>query len=253
MATQDDFVKSYLSAWNRHDATGVMEHLSDDGLYNDVPAQQQLGGDALVRHLTDYFSDDHYRYELVGEVLVNADTIAFQYRVCPIDPSSDEPIWGGAEFIRMVGAEAREINDYYRLPDPPAQQREASEGQRSAKSGLTDEAMQQLLNALEYAMNEERVYLDPELSLPRLAEHLDCSVNHLSQVINAGHSMSFFDYINSHRVQEAARMLRQKDSGAPAILTIALSVGFNSTSTFYTAFRKATGQTPARYRRGSGG
>ncbi|MEM9397592.1 MAG: helix-turn-helix transcriptional regulator, partial [Pseudomonadota bacterium] len=63
------------------------------------------------------------------------------------------------------------------------------------------------------------------------------------------YSMSFFDYINQFRVREAAHMLRQPDCRFPAILDVALSVGFNSTSTFYTAFKKETGQTPAKYRR----
>ena len=44
-------------------------------------------------------------------------------------------------------------------------------------------------------------------------------------------------------------MLCKKKAQADAILNIALSVGFNSTSTFYAAFKKTTGQTPAQYRR----
>lgn len=250
MGKHDDFVRSYLNAWSQHDPSQVMEHISDGGFYHDMPQQQRLGGEALLRHLDEYFSDDNYRYELVGKVLVNADTIAFQYRVCPLEPEGGDIIWGGAEFIHMDGDEAREITDYYRLPDELPRRRGDADGQRYAKSGLDDAAMQELLDVLEHAMQEERIYLDPDLSLPRLAEHLGCSVNHLSQAINAGHSVSFFDYINSFRVREAAHMLRQKDSNSPAILTVALSVGFNSTSTFYTAFKKATGQTPARYRRG---
>ena len=122
-------------------------------------------------------------------------------------------------------------------------------GRRYAKSGLNEATMARLLQSLQTAMETERVYLDPELSLPILAAQLGCSVNHLSQAINAGHSMSFFDYVNQYRVNEAARLLRQEDCRFPAILDIALSVGFNSTSTFYTAFKKATGQTPAKYRR----
>jgi AraC-like DNA-binding protein len=49
---------------------------------------------------------------------------------------------------------------------------------------------------------------------------------------------------------EAAIKLMQSDSRSrEAILDIALEVGFNSTSTFYSAFRKVTGQTPGSYRR----
>lgn len=250
MDTEHAFVKSYFEAWNNHDAASVAGHLGTDGTYIDVPAQEQLAGEALITELITYFSNDHFGYELIGEVLSNSNTVAFQYRAFPLDPELGGPGWTGAEFIVLEGDVAREINDYYRVPGADSRRAGLTEsGRRYAKSGLSNDSMQQLLEALQHSMEQERVFLDPELSLPRLAEQLGCSVNHLSQAINAGHSMSFFDYINQFRVAEAARMLRQKDCQFPAILDVALSVGFNSTSTFYTAFKKSTGQTPAKYRR----
>ena len=245
-----EFVESYFDAWNNHDAEGVADHLVAGGTYFDEPAQKELGGEALITNLIDYFSNDHYGYELMGDVLSNGNTVAFQYRAYPVESDSGVAGWTGAEFIIMDGDVARQINDYYRVPG--AQSRRAGltpNGRRYAKSGLSSESMNTLLAALQKAMEEDKIFLDPELSLPRLAEELGCSVNHLSQAINAGHSMSFFNYINQYRVTEAARMLRQKECQFPAILDVALSVGFNSTSTFYTAFKKATGQTPAKYRR----
>lgn len=250
MGMQQDFVKSYLDAWNQHDCQGVMEHLSPGGLYCDMPRQQELTGEALIQHLNEYFDDDAFRYELVGEVLINANTIAFEYRVCPLESCAENDGWGGAEFIRLCGTAAEHISDYYRLPTGnPGAKSTSDIHRRYAKSGLSAEAMRGLLAALDYLMVDKKIYLDPELSLPRLAEHLECSVNHVSQAINAGHSMSFFDYVNLYRVREATEMLSDKDTRSSAILTIALAVGFNSTSTFYTAFKKATGETPARYRR----
>lgn len=250
MGAHEEFVKSYIAAWNNHDASGVANHLCSDGQYCDVPFKRELSGEELVSYLVEYFSSDQYHYELFGDVLANANTIAFQYRVVP--GSEAELGWSGAEFIILEGKAAQQINDYYRLPGVSGARDAIGEtGKRYAKSGLSDDAMQSLLDALEAAMTRERVFLDPELSLPRLADRLGCSVNHLSQAINAGHSMSFFDYINRFRVTEAAKMLRSGECQFPAILDVALSVGFNSTSTFYTAFKKATGQTPAKYRRAS--
>lgn len=250
MGAPQEFVRSYLDAWNRHDAERVAGHLCDGGLYCDVLRQERLAGDALVAHLIDYFSNDEYRYELIGDVLADTRNIAFQYRVIPLDPRSGAQGWSGAEFILLHNGVARRIDDYYRVPGADSRRPGLSaQGRRYAKSGLSDDAMRRLLAALERAMETDKVFLDPDLSLPRLARQLGCSVNHLSQAINAGHSMSFFDYVNKFRVAEAAHMLRCRNCQFPAVLDIALSVGFNSTSTFYTAFKKATGQTPARYRR----
>jgi AraC-like DNA-binding protein len=227
----------------------VAGHLCPDGSYVDVPGERQLTGTSLVDHLVEYFSTEDYRYEIIGDVLANARTIAFQYRVVPVNGSADAQGWSGAEFIELDGAVAKQISDYYRVPGADSTRDLKPGSRRYAKSGLGEAAMAELLAALKVSMEEKRIYLDPELSLPRLARELGCSVNHLSQAINAGHNLSFFDYINRYRVAEAARMLRQKDCQFPAILDVALSVGFNSTSTFYTAFKKATGQTPAKYRR----
>jgi AraC-like DNA-binding protein len=76
-----------------------------------------------------------------------------------------------------------------------------------------------------------------------------CSVNHLSQAVNSGFGMSFFDFLNSYRIEEAKTMLSQCDPRSQAILDVSFAVGFNSNSAFYAAFKKATGQTPAQYRR----
>ena len=100
-------------------------------------------------------------------------------------------------------------------------------------------------------MEKEQLFLDSHLSLPELATRLGCSINHLSQAINEGHGVSFFDFINRYRVQEATNILVQDERASPSILDVALAVGFNSTSTFYAAFKKSTGLTPAQYRRES--
>ena len=73
-------------------------------------------------------------------------------------------------------------------------------------------------------------------------------MNHVSQTINAGLQTTFFDYINQRRVEAAMKLMQSDASSREAILDIALEVGFNSTSTFYNAFRKVTGQTPGAYR-----
>lgn len=249
MSARHHFVTSYIDAWNRHDATAVVEHLCRDGCYCDVPLQRELGGEALVGYLEHYFGHEHYHYELIGDVLVNGRTMAFQYRQHSLDGSSGEPDWEGAEFIELADDGARRINDYYRFPGAVGSGSSHSRGAaRYAKSALGDDAIRRLLSRLDCLMRQEKLYLDPNLSLPKLAAEMGCTVNHLSQAINAGHGASFFNFINHFRVADARKLLAQKDCRFPGVLDVALTVGFNSTSTFYTAFKKATGKTPARYR-----
>ncbi|MCY4334687.1 MAG: AraC family transcriptional regulator [Litoreibacter sp.] len=71
------------------------------------------------------------------------------------------------------------------------------------------------------------------------------SDNYVSQVLNEKIGQSFFDFVNSYRVKEAQTRLLNSDE---TILAIAYDIGFNSRSSFYTAFKKGTGQTPTAFR-----
>ena len=234
-----EFVASYFDAWNHGDAQGVADHLTADGIYVDVPQNMERTHDELIVVLHDYFSDFPGRYELLGEVLASKETIAFQYRACGID--SAQTLYCGAEFITMNGDAAISIADYYEVPAMRSKR-------KYAKSGLRKEQTREYKRRLEQVMRSEQMYMDPRLTLPVLAQTIGCTVNHLSQVINAGFEMSFFDYLNSHRVRHAKQLLSELSGKNRAILNIAFSVGFNSNSAFYAAFKKHVGMTPAQFR-----
>lgn len=246
-----EFVRSYFDAWNHRDPVAVADHLACDGLYWDVPENRHSSHDELVVRLQAFFSAYRHRYELVGDILEGPDTVAFRYRMCP--PARREgggaaqPIQG-AEFITLHGDAAMTIHDYYELPTA-AQPTAGTPGKRKyAKSGLSEAQLSAYRQRLETVMVSRQAWLLPDLTLPQLAALVDCSVNHLSQVINAGFGMSFFDYVNRFRVEHAKQLLTESRGEEKAILNIAFAVGFNSNSAFYTAFRKFVGQTPARYR-----
>ena len=153
----------------------------------------------------------------------------------------------GAEFVTLDGAEAIKILDYYDIPGiaPPVT---AAHMGKYTKSGLNSSQIENYKRRLTTLMQYEKVYRRPDLTLPKLATLVDCSVNHLSQVINSGIGMSFFDYLNQHRVEYAKQLLSKQANHHQSILNIAFTVGFNSNSSFYTAFKKASGKTPAQYR-----
>ncbi|MFT4822907.1 MAG: AraC-like DNA-binding protein [Halioglobus sp.] len=253
-----EFVHSYVDAWNRQDAKAIAEHLADNGTYMDVPVHQNMSRPEFITHLEKQFKLEAYYYQLSGEVLSGETTIAFQYQVFPRD-DKNEPnqtqTWFGAEFITLSNGEATEIADYYEQvgqtlhSSPLAVSATAIHVQRYAKSGLSGPKMEQLKEKIERKMEVDKIYLYPDLTLPDLAEKLECTVNHVSQAINAGFGVSFFDYINEYRVNEAMDLLRDNGIDSRTVLAVALEVGFNSTSTFYVAFKKVTGKTPAEYRR----
>ncbi len=251
-----DFVQSYFEAWNHRDAQAVADHLACDGVYCDVPEQSRHSHRQLIAHLREFFSAARYRYRLIGEVLATGDTIAFQYEMIPHAGESnrtEQQPFRGAEFVTLYDDAAMRIVDYYEVPgrsrDPLTPSPGPDAPTKYTKSGLTDARLAEYRRRLLHLMRTHRPFLQPDLTLPGLATALGCSINHLSQVINSGLGMSFFDFVNGYRIAHARDLLASPAYRDRRILNIAFAAGFNSSSAFYTAFRKHTGRSPAEYRR----
>lgn len=123
---------------------------------------------------------------------------------------------------------------------------EGSKSKKYEKSALDEERAKRIAGKLERIMVEQKLYLNPDLSLPMLAAKLGVSRNILSQTLNETLQSSFFDYVNRHRVSASlCKLKNQKDT----ILDVAMDVGFNSRSAFYKAFKRETGSTPSQFRK----
>lgn len=108
------------------------------------------------------------------------------------------------------------------------------------------EEPEQLKNLLKF-MEAEKPYLDDKLTLQKLAEQIGMPEKQLSVLINQHTGKHFFDFINEFRINKAKVLL--KDQPQLTVLEILYEVGFNSKSSFYTAFKKETGVTPTDYRK----
>ncbi|GAB3782805.1 hypothetical protein GCM10028818_39430 [Spirosoma horti] len=97
------------------------------------------------------------------------------------------------------------------------------------------------------AMDNDKLYLNPTLTLTELAQHVDLNPKVVSQVINAGIGKSFNDFVNDYRVSEVKQRLRSNDLARLTLLGIALESGFNSKTTFNRIFRQHTGQSPSEF------
>lgn len=99
-----------------------------------------------------------------------------------------------------------------------------------------------------YMLDNKR-YLDPHLSLETLGMEVHMGTSSLSKLINESYEGNFSDYINQFRVEEAKKILLNPEFGNYTIASIGLECGFNSKSSFYTAFGKLTGKTPSLFRK----
>ncbi len=118
-----------------------------------------------------------------------------------------------------------------------------------AYSDLTKTESQASYERLLHLMETERPWLDPNLTLADLAEKFSMPAKTLSQVINESADQHFFDFVNRHRIAAAQALLQDPKNDKMTILEILYEVGFNSKSSFNTAFRKYAGTTPTAYRK----
>ncbi|MEZ4825385.1 MAG: helix-turn-helix domain-containing protein [Bacteroidia bacterium] len=114
-------------------------------------------------------------------------------------------------------------------------------------SSLSDKEMKTYKDRLQIVMESKKAYLNPELTLTELSELVNTNTHTLSRVINEGYGKSFYDFINTYRVNAFTDMANDEKYRNETFLSIAFSVGFNSKTTFNRAFKKVTGTTPRAY------
>lgn len=102
---------------------------------------------------------------------------------------------------------------------------------------------------LQQYMLEEKPFLNPALTIQEVAKTIKVPVRDLSLLINHKLEQHFYDFVNAYRIETAMGMLSDETKSKLTILEILYEVGFNSKSSFNTAFKKHTGKTPTGYRK----
>ena len=108
---------------------------------------------------------------------------------------------------------------------------------------------QKLFQKISTYIVEQKKYLDPYLGLDSLAEDLNVSSGHLSFLINTYSDHNFSDFINELRIEQVKKLIMEKEYIDYTIVSIGLESGFNSKSTFYSAFKKFTNLSPTQYKK----
>ena len=121
--------------------------------------------------------------------------------------------------------------------------------QKYKGSTLTAAERDDLQSRLTALMINEKVFLNPEITLEDLSQKLSVSSKKLSQLLNETFQQNYFDFINSYRIEEAKRLITNSKDPKLTVLEIMYQAGFNSKSSFNTLFKKKTGFTPSEYKK----
>lgn len=118
---------------------------------------------------------------------------------------------------------------------------------RSALADFPLERLEPTIRLLRKAMEEDRIFLNPALSLDLLAAHTGIAAKTISMVLNQHIGKSFNEWINEYRLNEFKHKLSQANLQQLTISGIASECGFNSQATFQRIFKQSLGMTPTEY------
>ena len=114
---------------------------------------------------------------------------------------------------------------------------------------IEPETLNEDLLKLKKYMTDEKPFLNPDLKIQDISKEMNVPVRELSVLINHQLGQHFYDFVNTYRIENAMEILKDSSKSKVTILEILYEVGFNSKSSFNTAFKKHTGNTPTEYRK----
>jgi AraC-like DNA-binding protein len=110
------------------------------------------------------------------------------------------------------------------------------------------DADQALFGRIEELMRSQRPWADPDFDVGAMARALDTYPNAVSRALSRAGDVTFYDYVNGHRLREVERLLADPAEARVKIEALGRQAGFRARSTFFKLFRERTGQTPSEYR-----
>lgn len=108
--------------------------------------------------------------------------------------------------------------------------------------------LDQHIYLLKQALEQEKLYLNPELNIRVLEDKTQLTAKEISTALNQGLKKNFYLFVNEYRVEEVKRRLTDPALGHLTIFGIATEAGFKSKATFNRLFKSITGLTPKQYR-----
>jgi len=151
------------------------------------------------------------------------------------------------EFNNSIGIGSKFVNEEKKSI-------KVSEGKNIDKyktSSLSIEEMKFIFNQIKQLFEIEEVYLEPQLKIQDLALNLDLNIHKVSQTINTIADKSFYDFVNSYRVNHFKRLLSNSENKKYTILALGIESGFNSKATLNRIFKQQIGVSPKEFQKTS--
>ena len=104
-----------------------------------------------------------------------------------------------------------------------------------------------LMERIDYAMRNDNMFLQPDLSLITLCEKVGTNRTYASKAIKDAKGCNFSDYVNRFRLDYAVEMMKNMPKDEIVIQNIAMQCGCGSIQTFYRYFKLFYNETPTQW------
>lgn len=150
-------------------------------------------------------------------------------------------------------AEAPETGDDEPQAGSEAYETFTGENTATAKPAEPEESDRVIMESVEKAMSEKKLYKRSELSLDMLAAETGLNRYYISTALNRCAGKNFSGYVNDYRIKEAIRILSDPQNNNLTLDGIAYEAGFNDRYNFHRVFKKKTGLSPSDFRKNMNG
>ena len=246
-------INQYMNFWNKADIDGLMSMYAPEMIYHDMPSGEVIAFKDLRNHLSKTFAFNAGITLKLNEAVFPDESSAFIYwtQTLSTDDGRKAAQVNGVELIVFRDGKIVSIHEFYDYqgvePEAVTETRDALSDQMT-KLGLSDDMTATIASQIKQFFSQDEPFLDPDLSLTTVSEHLGHTRNQVSFVLNKVLNQTFYDLINQHRVQHVIQQMSSVETRR-SILEMAINAGFNSMSGFYNAFKRQTGMSPVQFQK----
>lgn len=250
----DAIVKKYIDDWNQQDVAGLLELMHPGAAYHDAFWAETCVGRELAQYFQDAMDEEPFWYEQVGDTISTRSGVVFRYAAYRCSElRNGEPDYYGAEVLVLKDGKILTVTDIYCSGDSANLEEVADLAERRhglpsyTKGGLGALKTSRIKEGLAVSFEEEKVHLDPNITMTQLADRIGCTVDQLSTVIENHFRSGFSEFIDTQRIEYAKGLLEDDPDCSRVLDLVSSSAGFASTSEFTKRFLDIVGVTPEEF------
>lgn len=247
----DMIVRKYIDAWNEQNVPRLLELMHPGAAYHDAFWAETCVGRELAQYFRDAMDEEAFWYEQIGDTISTKSGVVFRYAAYGCSESRNgEPEHYGAEILVLKDGKILTVTDIYCSADSAnlvevADLAERRHGLPSyTNSGLGALKTSRIKEGLAASFGEEKVHLDPNITMSQLANRIGCTLDQLSIVIKDYFQSEFSELIDAHRIEYAKGLLENDPDCWRVVDVVSNSAGFASASEFSKRFAEIVGVTP---------